>query len=570
MAKYCVKCGKALPEGVEICPDCNALGQSEADAALFTMLSSAEIWRESEEDEKKKRERARKRHQNRKRNSLIALAVALALVIAFLVLWFLPVSQVQRAIDKGEYETALSIWSEKLSDSEPSSRTQEKLLAAGERVLASLAARELSNEEARSAMSTLEGFGDFTASLFADVNGELDALFASSESMSAADRLFAEGEYLAACNSYLKVDENDALYADAQKKLQESLEKYADSVIAEASALVNEGEYTAAIECLKQGDSTLADYGTFSADIDAKTEDCYGLYEQYILDTAKALADTEDFVSARETVRACVEDYGFSTEALVEALRSYSAQADRQLVEKTISGASDLYAAGSYKEVFESLEGAMEGLDSEDKKELENSVADYERLFAHDMCAEADEVYGGDRHQAAKAIEGLEAALEIRELREIKDKIEALETFLPFDLVSDAYSEKEGEVNRNSTDFKPINVDKYAKWMWGRDGTSISFELDAEYDVFEAVFAVRGDKEDDKTASIKVYGDGEVIYSSTELNSGDEVTAIAISVDVTGVKVLRIEFSCDYEASPSENGYSYHALCIPEVYRKDK
>ena len=112
MAKYCVKCGKALPEGVEICPDCNALGQSEADAALFTMLSSAEIWRESEEDEKKKRERARKRHQNKKRNSLIALAVALALVIAFLVLWFLPVSQVQRAIDKGEYETALSLWSE--------------------------------------------------------------------------------------------------------------------------------------------------------------------------------------------------------------------------------------------------------------------------------------------------------------------------------------------------------------------------------------------------------------------------------------------------------------------------
>ncbi len=570
MAKYCVKCGKALPEGVEICPDCNAVGQSEADAALFTMLSNAEIWRESDEDEQKKRERARKRRQNRKKNTVIVLAVVLALVIAFLVLFFLPVSQVQRALDKGDYVGALEVWSEKLSDSEVSPRTEAKLLSAAEKVLSSLAAREISNEEARSTMATLSAFGAFTKELFADVNKELEGLYSSSDSMEAADALFEKGEFLAACDSYLLVSENDALYDEAQNKAADCLEEYASLVLDEAAEYIKAGEYTAAIESLKQGDGVLGSYGTFSADIDAKIEDCYALYEQYILDTAKALAETEDYVTARETVRACVEDYGFSTEALVEALESYCAAADKQLVEKTVAAASELYAAGSYKEVFESLEAIMDGLGDEDKTTVKNSIGDYERLFAYDMCAKADETYGGDRHNVAKAIEELKAALEIRDLDEIDDKIDALEVLLPFDLISDAYAEKEGEVNRNSTNFKAINVGDYEKWMWGRDETYITYELDAEYDVFEAVFAVRGDTEEDKTASFEVWGDGEKLYTSTELNSGDEVTAIAVSVDVTGVKVLKIVFHCDYEASPSENGYSYHGLCIPEVYRKDK
>jgi len=387
--------------------------------------------------------------------------------------------------------------------------------------------------------------------------------------MAAADELFDKGEYLAAADSYLLVSENDSLYADAQIKAEKSLGEYANVVLADAGELIKVGEYTAAIECLKQGDGVLGDYGTFSADIDAKIEDCYSLYEDYILETAEALAETEDYVSARETVRACVEDYGFSTEELVEALQSYSAAADKQLVENTVAAAGELYTAGSYKEVFESLEAILEGLGTEDKAAVKSSIGDYERLFAYDMCAMADETYGGDRHNVAKAIEELKAALEIRDLDEIDDKIDALESFLPFDLITDAYAEKEGEVNRNSTSFKAINVGNYEKWMWGRNETYITYELDAEYDVFEAVFAVRGDTEDDKTASFEVWGDGEKLYTSTELNSEDEVTAIAVSVDVTGVKVLKIVFYCAYEASPSENGYSYHGLCIPEVYRKD-
>ena len=49
MAKYCVKCGKALPDGVEICPECNAAAAQEKEAALFThMTPDAEVWKTAE------------------------------------------------------------------------------------------------------------------------------------------------------------------------------------------------------------------------------------------------------------------------------------------------------------------------------------------------------------------------------------------------------------------------------------------------------------------------------------------------------------------------------------------
>ena len=570
MAKYCVKCGNALPEGVEICPDCNALGQSEADAALFTMLSNAEIWRESDAEEQKRRLRAEKRRKNRKRNTIITLAIVLVVVIAALVLFFMPISQMQRALDNGDYETALSVWNESLSDGEVSRRTEAKLLAAAEEILRALSAREIDDHEARVAMGNLKAFGSFTAALFAPVQKDMDALFASTDNMAKGDEFFDAGEYLAACDSYLLVSENDAFYSDALKKADRSLEKYADTVLAEASALIREGEFTAAIECLKQGDGVLANYGTFSAEIDAKIEDCYGLYEDYILATAADLAKTEDYVSAREVVRACVEDYGFVTDELTEALKGYADAADKQLVERTIADAGVLYGEGKYAQVFESLEAIMDGLSSEDKTTVKNSIGDYERLFAYDMCAKADETYGGDRHKLADAIEGLKKALEIRDLDEIDSKIDALEVYLPFDLIIDAYSKKEGEVNRNSTDFRAIGADKYGKWMWGRNEAYITYELDAEYDVFEAIFAVRGDEKDGKTAHFEIWGDDTKLFTSDKLKSDAEESTVAVNVDLTGVKVLKIVFFCDYEASPTENGYSYHGICNAEVYRKDK
>lgn len=571
MAKYCIKCGKALPEGVDICPDCNVVGQSESDAALFTKLtSSADAWRESEEEERKILRRAENFHKNRKTIIIAIVCAVLVIAIALLVVFNLPASRVMRALDKGEYVMAQGIWQEKLSDEDVSRRIEEKLLEEAQRVYDALAAREITDAEAKDAMDVLYSFGSFTKNLFAPVQKNMDALFDSSANMALGGEYFAVGDYLSACDKYRLVLESDALYEQAQVKAQEALDAYAANVLDEANALIAENEYTAAIECLKAGDRVLGDYGTFSAEIDGKIQDCYRLYETYILVTAEALAKTEDYISAKETVRVCIEEYGYSTEALLAAMEQYSVLAEKQLVTSTLVNAENLYNSGKYGEAFQALEAIMDKVSGEYKTQAEDAVIEFENRFGEDMCALADEKYGGDRSKLAAVIAELENALEIRRLDAIKDKISELKPLLPFDLISEPYSKRAGEVNRNSTEFTAIEGTKYHKWMWGRDESNIEFTLDAQYDVFEAVFAFRGSVDDKKSASFDIYLDGEKVFTSETLSSNSENPAVPIKVDVTGAKLMKIVFHCDYEASPGHNGYSNHALCNPEVYKDAK
>ena len=276
MAKYCIKCGKALPEGADVCPDCNAIGQSEADAALFTKLtSSADAWRESEEEERKRLRRAENFQKNRKTIIIAAVCAVVAIAIILLVTLNLPASRVARALDRGEYVMAQGIWHEKLSDEDVSKNIETKLLDAANRVCDSLAAREIRDVEAQSAMDVLYSFGSFTKELFAPVQERMDALLNSSANMTLGESAYATGDYLAACESFRKVIEEDALYEEAQNKAQQALDAYAGTVLDEAAVLIAENEYTAAIECLKAGDRVLGDYGTFSDEIDEKIQDCY-------------------------------------------------------------------------------------------------------------------------------------------------------------------------------------------------------------------------------------------------------------------------------------------------------
>ena len=82
MAKYCVKCGKTLPDGVEICPDCNAAAAQEREAALFThMTSDAEVWKAAEPVKQKP-----KREHKAFRNAWLYLAGVLLVAAAVILI----------------------------------------------------------------------------------------------------------------------------------------------------------------------------------------------------------------------------------------------------------------------------------------------------------------------------------------------------------------------------------------------------------------------------------------------------------------------------------------------------
>ena len=111
MAKYCIKCGKVLPEGADVCPECNAIGQSESDAALFTKLtSSADAWRESEEEERKILRRAENFHKNRKTIIIAVACAVLAIAIILLVVFNLPAARFSPLMDAAQKMPSLVLY----------------------------------------------------------------------------------------------------------------------------------------------------------------------------------------------------------------------------------------------------------------------------------------------------------------------------------------------------------------------------------------------------------------------------------------------------------------------------
>lgn len=568
MAKYCIKCGKALPDGVEICPDCNVGTQSGNDAALFTMMTAeTEVWKDSGEEERK-RERAKALRRN-KNKIIIGSAAAFVVVLGiFLGVFFHPSAVVTRALNKGEYERARSIYSEKLSDYAPSGQVQKALSKAAQSILDRYSRHEIDEAQARSSMGSLTAFGDFTYDLLGDTLLGMEQLYDSQSSMNDGDLLFQAGDYLAACVRYMAVTEDDSGYEQAQEKIQSCFDAYSQEVLSQAGAFIIEDDYVSAIKILREGDAKLQELDTFSESIDSKLVECTELYFGRVMTEAREKADALDYYGAAEVIRICVVDNGFSNDELIAAMENYILMGDDKVANDAIAAGFELYNKMHYADAFLTLDTALESLPEGNAYDtLAASISDMEEQFIADMFAAADEIYGGDRANLPDAIAKMERAYAIRELSPIKEKGEDLEQYLPFELVNSDYIAKEGEIFRSNTAFESLADIKFKNWLWGRNESSVSFKLDGNYDVFEAVFALRRESEEPMSGYFEVWCDGELVYTAEELNHESEELAVAVSVDVKGVQELKIVFFCDYESSSAENGYSYHGLCRAEALK---
>ena len=567
MAKYCVKCGKPLPDGTDVCPDCNAAAAQEKEAALFTHMSSdAEVWKSPEPvKERKKTQKSRSAQRNA---FLYSLAAVLVVAAAVLLIFGQPASRVARALRGGDIDRALQIyWSTpRLNESaKRSEKVDQAIMAAAESICAQYAEHTLDADTAASKLAQLGTFGEASAEMLADTYAEFRAFSSSQTHMSAADKLFAKGEYLEAREEYLLVLESDANYAEAQQKAADCLVRYGASVSREAKALMEKNDYPGAIALLKEGNAKLSDdYGTFSEDIDALLPECYDSYEQYLLAEGKNLAALEDYEAAANLIRTAMENFPAPRETLNAALALYEGDARAKRLKNTGIRADEQYAAGQYAEAFTALETFM-ALPDEDAAGAQALIEQMETRFAEDMCQAAKETFGGERGKLETAITKLDDALEIRSLEAIKTYRDHLREYLPLNLTEAEFSEKEGAVFRNTGEFAALNGKTYTEgWIWGENEASISFPLDGAYDLLECKFVTRRDDEEEVEGSFEVWCDGEKVFIS-EILVHPQTDGQSVSVDISGCNELKLIFLCDYEVVTTESGYCYHGICNPAV-----
>ena len=564
MAKYCDKCGKALPEGVEICPDCNKEA-AETEAALFTRITAeTEVWK----DEKAKPERPKRTRSEKEKIGAVLAAVLVLAFLVFSIAFTRPAPRVARAVRQGDYDRAVEIYwnSEKLTTGERVPSIDKAMLKEAEELCAQFAAQQIEADAAATGLSKLGTLGDGAEELLSDYYADFRALCSSRDRMADAEKLYRNGEYLNARAEYLQVVPEDCLYAEAQEKAEQCLTSYADQVLEKVDALLANDDYPAAFAELKTGNLTLEEYGTFSPAIDAKQEKCMADYEQYLLAGAKNLSELGDNAAAAELLRAGIEEYEMTSDAMQKAMDTYLKLSRSDVIKAARARAEEQYEAGEYADAFAELDALLDTLDG-DTADIAAEIEDLEAQFAADRIMTAEKIFGGDRETLAEALALLDEATEIRPLEDITVYREEIGQYLPLNLESADTLEKEGTVFRSSAVFESVDGTNYDQgWIWGENGSAVSFQLDGAYDEFVADFCVR--RADNKNANsyFELYCDGVQVYKSATLYHWQK-NVINVAVDISGCDVLKIVFTNDYQVSTAEDGYCYHGLCTPLVQK---
>ena len=564
MAKYCVKCGKVLPEGQEVCPDCSIPAEA-TDAALFTRITAdTEVWKDPREKHKRPR-------ITRSQKEKLGFAVATVLVLAFLAFSIQvtrPASRVIRAVKSGDYDRAVEIFwdSERLAGGEKVPGIDKTIMKEADAICVRFAAQEIPADEAASALSKLGTLGNDAAALLEDTYARFRALCVSQDHMAEGEKLFLNGEYLAARAEYELVAADDGNYAAAQEKAAECLLCYGAEIVAQAGEKSADGNYPDAIAVLKIGNHTLEDYGTFSPDIDAALEQCFADYEAQLLREAENLSALQDNAAAAELLSGGIATYEFDSAAMTAALDNYLKLAREDAIAAAVVRAEEQYEAGEYAAAFAELDALYETL-AGDSADIDSEVTALEHRFATEHIEKAEALYGGVRDSLPEAVELLEDAIEIRPLEAMESYLEDIARYLPLNLEDADIVSREGTVFRSSSTFESVHGVNYKDgWLWGADDAEISFRLDGAYDVFEATFAVRRADNRNANASFVIYCDGEKVFKSPTLYHWEK-EPIEISVDISGCEELKFVFICDYNVSTTEDGYCYHGLCTPLVMK---
>lgn len=568
MAKYCSKCGKTLPDGVEICDSCHAKEDVRDDAALFTrMTAQTEIWKEPEQPGKrrKRKKRIKKIYSMKERLLLYFGAVVLVAVTAFIMIYTQPYSKVIRELKRDNYDTAVSVYAENYLEKGSSADGRiGKLLAekAGE-ICDRYAAGTIDEEQAEIWFSGLYAFGLNTE----EISGQYERfgeLCGTQSMLQRAERLENNGSYMKAYEIYTGITEEDPSYSTAQERAAQCLAEYGKSVAAQAEECMKADDYAAAMQLLDEGGKKLLEYGTFSSDIDATLDACCEQYEAYALREAAALAGLEKYDDAAELIGQCMRSEVGATEALQQAYDEYLAYSEVKVSTDAIDKANEFYRAKEYAQAFKELETAAERV--ADAATVNAALQSLEELFTSDKKAEAEAAFAKERDKLPAALEVLSGALAIRELEGLQEYYEELERYLPLDLVSAAFSAREGEVYRNSGGFESLDGTTWSDgWLWGGNGASISYELDGKYDKFEGALAVRRDDGKAVSAYFEIWCDGELSATSETVrhDSGTQ----HFSFDISGCQELKIVFYCDYNTVTGEDGYCYHGICTPQVWK---
>lgn len=439
----------------------------------------------------KKPKKEKKKMSKGKKALVIILTVLIILVVGTGTLGVLYLTssgqKIVRALDKGDYNAALSIYNEDV-DGDAGGMLVLTLKNRLNQTKDSYVAGTIEYEVANLEVSAIEKMNiSAIADTVKEVKTTIANLNSSRTSFNTAETMFGKEDYAGAIENYKKVIEDDTNYEAAKSKLATAIEKYRAVRLEAAANFVTEGSYT------------------------------------------KAIAELEN------ALKVIPDDVKIS-----EQLTVYRNEYAVHMKEDAINTAADYAGKEDYANAISSIQTAMK--DNEDDAELKALLDEYSNKYVSAVVAKVDELTGKKNY--TEAISTLEAALKVLPGNEsLKTKLDAVKAKQPVALstltpINGGWEWNEGvptdpfqNTYTNVTNFKIF----YGEY---EDTYSAEYRLYGKYKTLTGSAVSHADITENGNSQIKIYADEKLVYTSPSIVRKTDLFDFV--ADVSGADYVKI------------------------------
>lgn len=428
--------------------------------------------------------------------SILGVALVMAITVAVLVFrWYTTTEQqVLRALDSGDYDTAVALMNEDASASGSKALTKQLK----ERIV------NIKNEfvngiieyaTAKMKLDTIEKLKvDDVSNELNAVQIYVDNLNESRTNFATAESFYATGDYAEAIKNYRLVIEDDENYTAAVGKLTDAVNKYRDEILGKTEEYADVELYFEAVALLNEALEIIPNDTKITEQIRIYEKNNVEKLKADALVTAAEYAKNGDYLNAFKTLTSVIK--GQATDAeLVSAYNEYCAQYVIQIVSEVDVKISD-----------KDFDGAISSLNAALK-----NLPDNEALTS--------------------------------KLEEVKGKQP-----IPITTLTAINSGKWGEWNNGSPQ-DPFGNDyseacNYVISHWDGGEKYIEYRTYGKYTTLTGEIAPHTSIEENKKGYLQVFVDDVLVYTSNDI--GRKTDAISFEVDISGAEYIKIIINTDY------------------------
>lgn len=299
---YCGKCGAKLSNYEKFCPVCGTRMEKDSlnNHSAYRSTVTAET---VSENKKAVRKKERSKLTKRKKVKIILVAVAvsiLTLAITVTSVFFTGSAySVIKDLKAKDYSAAVSVYKREVEDSFVQNLMLKTALNNyGEKVINKFKNGQLDYTSACEALSALEqmGFGNMQ-----EFVSELTRINDENTAFQKANQHYTNGDYENAIREYEKITETSENYEAAQEKLRELYPKYISFVTERTASLADSGDFEQALTLINTALELLPSDADTSTLTSLKTENLNS-YKSKVISEITELLNENQFTQALEKI----------------------------------------------------------------------------------------------------------------------------------------------------------------------------------------------------------------------------------------------------------------------------